>query len=802
MLNLAAGTKKELGADTYLVQRSLRFRSSASTSITRTFGTPTNIQKWTLSCWIKLGGAISTEGTILGSASGTDIITIGASGTLSFSINSISAGAAVTTTQVFRDPSAWYHIVIAWDTTQATASNRVLFYVNGVQVTSFSAATYPALNSSTGGINKASTVHSIGARASSATIYYDGYMAEYNFVDGQALTPSSFGATNADTGVWRAKAYTGTYGTNGFYLNFSDNSALTTASNAGLGKDNSGNGNFWVTNNISITAGTTYDSMTDVPTNTSATAANYPTLNTLVPFRVFNSYTNGNLTANNGGVNSNQVGVINMTFGTGKYYWETTLTAFSVGGSLGVMDVQNISGSATTIDLGTAAGTYAYLSTGNKSLSGTSSAYGATFTTGDTIAFTYDGSTGVLAAYKNNVSQGTMTTLSTSAQYIAAFGTNNTVGTVTINVNFGQRPFTYTPPSGFVALNTYNLTASTIFQGNKYIDATTYTGNGTTQAITNAGAFKPDFVWIKSRSNATFNHELFDSVRGVGKQIASNTTGVENTTNTLTSFDTSGFSVQKLTSLDGTNASATTYVGWQWRASNAAGVSNTSGSITSTVSANPTAGFSIVTYTGTGANATVGHGLGVAPKMLLIKPRSTAAGWFVWHTSIPNTQYLVLETTAAVATAATGMNSTSPTSTVFSLGSGGANISAATMVAYCFVEIAGFSSFGSYTGNGSTDGTFVYLGFRPKFVLFKQTNTASNWTIADSVRNDTNVVNLQLNPNVTNAEGTNTSTGAPFMDFTSNGFKIRSTSANQNTSGGTYIYMAFAENPFKYSNAR
>jgi hypothetical protein len=618
-------------------------------------------------------------------------------------------------------------------------------------------------------------------------------MAEYNFVDGQALTPSSFGATNADTGVWRAKAYTGTYGTNGFYLNFADNSALTTTTNVGLGKDNSGNGNFWATNNISITAGVTYDSMTDVPTNTSTIAANYPVLNKLVTFRAWTNYTNGNLTLGNGGVNSNQVAVTNMTFGTGKYYWETTITAIGAGAYLGIMDVQNISGSATTIDLGTAAGTYAYLSTGNKSLSGTSSAYGASYTTNDVIAFTYDGSTGVLTAYKNNATQGTMTTLSTSTQYIAGFGCSNTVGTATQNINFGQRPFTYTPPSGFVALNTYNLTAPTIFQGNKYVDATTYTGNGTTQSITNAGAFKPDFVWIKSRSNSTFNHELFDSVRGVGKQIASNTNGAENTTNTLTSFDTSGFSVQKLTSLDGTNASATTYVGWQWRASNATGVSNTSGTITSTVSANPTAGFSIVTYTGNAtANASIGHGLGVAPKIVFIKNRTAAQQWISYNTILGSLYFGVLNSTIALATSTTNV----PTSTTFSVsGNADVNGSGNSMVAYCWSEIAGFSKFGSYTGNSNSDGTFVYTGFRPKFLLVKNVNTIASWIIHDSTRDTYNVTQVTLYPNLTNNDANDDA-----MDFLSNGFKWRL--ATGDNASGTYIYMAFAENPFKHSNAR
>jgi hypothetical protein len=331
---------------------------------------------------------------------------------------------------------------------------------------------------------------------------------------------------------------------------------------------------------------------------------------------------------------------------------------------------------------------------------------------------------------------------------------------------------------------------------NQHFDATLYTGTGATQTITNAGGFQPDFVWVKGRSGAT-DHALYDSVGGTTKDLASNSTAAETTQATgLTAFGTGGFTVGALAKM---NTSSATYVGWQWKAGGAA-VTNTSGTISSQVSANPTAGFSVVTYTGTAANATVGHGLGVAPSMVIVKCRSSGGrDWPVYHIGIGNTKYLALNDTVAAGTSASYWNNTSPTSSVFSLGSGGdVNTSAQTLVAYCFAPVAGYSAFGSYTGNGSADGPFVYLGFRPRYVMVKRTDTTNNWFEFDSSRDTYNVMGNYFLANSADAEA-----GAgTIIDFLSNGFKWRALSAGVNASGGTYIYMAFAENPFKFSNAR
>ena len=334
------------------------------------------------------------------------------------------------------------------------------------------------------------------------------------------------------------------------------------------------------------------------------------------------------------------------------------------------------------------------------------------------------------------------------------------------------------------------------------MDATLWTGNGSARSITNAAPFKPDLVWIKSRTDAGFNHNVFDSVRGVGNTIFTDTTGAEEySAQRVTAFNSNGFS---LGTAAGVNYSASSFVGWQWQAGQGTTSSNTSGSITSTVSVNATAGFSVVTYTGTGVNATVGHGLGVAPSMVIVKTRSSTSNWVVYHSGLnggtnPQNYYMYLSATNAQAAYQYYWNNTAPTSSVFTI-STDASVSGngTTFVAYCWAEIAGFSKFGSYTGNGSTDGPFVYTGFRPKFVMVKDATTAGGyWEIHDTSRNTYNSTTARLWPNVSSAEAT----GAD-IDFLSNGFKIRTTDGTVNNSGSTIIYMAFAEYPFKSALGR
>ena len=331
---------------------------------------------------------------------------------------------------------------------------------------------------------------------------------------------------------------------------------------------------------------------------------------------------------------------------------------------------------------------------------------------------------------------------------------------------------------------------TTIDKPTDYFNTKLYTGNGSTQSITGVG-FQPDWVWYKNRS-ATANHGLFDAVRGATKLIQSNATGAEQTVSGVTSFDSDGFGIGS--DSDG-NGNGNNIVAWNWKAGGS-GSSNTQGDITSTVSANTTSGFSIVSYTGTGSTATVGHGLGATPSMIIIKERNNATSWIVYHhknTSAPATDYLLLNSTQATDDYADYFNDTSPTSSVFTIDTAGdINGSSDTYIAYCFAEKKGFSKFGSYTGNGNADGTFVYTGFKPAFFMLKRTNGTEDWVIYDNKRDPINKAERILRPNATNAESTSF-----FADILSNGFKLRMASeAKVNGSGDTYIYMAFAENPF------
>jgi|688.fasta_scaffold27378_4 hypothetical protein len=788
----------------YQISRSVRLRASATAYFNRTPASATNRQIWTWSAWTKLGSKIGAADACMfnGGATSNDRTAVAFASNDRLHVYNATGGsinAQLISTAKYRDPSAWYHIVVAVDTTQATSSNRIKIYVNGIQLTAFDVATYPSQNLNTSVNNNVS--HTINTNPSNE--YWDGYLTEINFIDGQSLTPSSFGETNAVTGVWQPKKYAGTYGTNGFYLNFSDNSGATATT---IGKDYSGNGNNWTPNNISVTAGATYDSMLDVPTpyaDGGNGRGNYCVLNPLASSTIY-TISKANLQVS-GAATSSATHYCHGTLpvSTGKWYFEVTPTDVGggpniyVGVKLPNTSVNNV-GAINTIQNG-----YGYGGDGTKISSGVV-AYGATYTNNDVVGVALNLDAGTIVFYKNNVSQGTaFTGLTGEFVPVIAMSVGGTARTIAAEANFGQRPFTYTPPTGFVALNTQNLPTPTISNGASYMAATTYTGTGSALSVSNAVngiSFQPDFVWTKPRSTAV-GHTLFDSLRGVTKYLQSNTTGAEGTAATsLTAFNSDGFTVNSDTS---TGANGVTYIGWQWNAGGST-VTNTSGTISAQVRANPTAGFSVVTYTGNGTSgATVGHGLGVAPAMMIVKNRSSGTEpWRIYHKNMaasPATVAMNFDTGAASASS-TRWNNTAPTSSVFTVGNDASvNANTNNYVAYLFAAVAGYSAFGSYTGNGSADGPFVYTGFRPRFVMFKKSSAAEDWVIFDTTRNASNLTNLQLYPNLSAVEATGV-TGV--IDILSNGFKIRGTSDALNTNGGTYIFMAVAENPFKLSLAR
>jgi hypothetical protein len=788
----------------YNIERSLRFNSADSAYLNRTPGSAGNRTTWTWSGWIKFS-KITGYQYIFGASSDnyansfTLLQMDNSASTLTFYDYTSAFNFSLAPTMVFRDPSAWYHIVLVYDSNNATSSDRVRMYVNGNRITNFSTTpTYPTSG-------KTSVLNSTVVHNHSTSSYpVSGYLTEINFIDGSALTPSSFGETDSATGVWKPKAYTGTYGTNGFFLKFADNSGTTSTT---LGKDSSGNGNNWTPNNFSVTAGAGNDSMADSPTaygtDTGAGGSvrgNYATWNPLMKASQV-TLTNGNLDAAHGtfGTNTGVFGGIAVS--SGKWYWEETITALSSGAPfIGIMKPEAITQTFTTFYANTTSG-YAYRSTGDKRTNSSDSAYGASYTTNDVIGVALDMDAGTLVFYKNGASQGTAFS-SLSGTFVAADANGTSGGTYSSTINFGQRAFAYTAPSGFKALCTTNLPTPTIGAtsttlANDYFDVTTYSGQNTSLTVTNSGSMQPDFVWIKSR-NSTDYHNLVDAVRGTNKNLFSNTTDAEDTVARLTSFNSNGITLAG--SYGYTNISGQNYVAWQWNAGGS-NATNTSGTITSTVRANTTSGFSIVTYTGTGSNATVGHGLGVAPQMVIVKNRDTSAtDWPLWHKSLGGGQYrLYLNLTSSSSTASSLWNNTEPTSTTISVGTSNyVNENTKKHVAYCFAPVAGYSAFGSYTGNGAADGPFVYLGFRPKYILLKRTDTSfEQWWIHDSVRGTYNAIGPWVYANLSNAEQT-----GDRIDFLSNGFKLRGAFDSHNGSGGTYVYACFAESPFKYSLAR
>lgn len=792
-----SAANKSVSSGGYQVSNSLRFRASASAYLNRTPSVAGNQRTWTWSGWVKLGSSSSGNMYLLSANTASGFNDAFGLSFQSWSLNvSATSGGATTmslqTTQVFRDFSSWYHLVIAVDTTQATAANRLKIYVNGVQVTALSGTTYPAQNAS---LQVNSNVpHYIGTLGYTYSVIFDGYMAEVNFIDGQALTPSSFGSINATTGVWQPARYTGSYGTNGFYLKFNNGTSTTT-----LGNDSSGNGNNWTTNNISLTAGSTYDWMIDSPTSYAGSSygvGNYAVLNPLDLVSP-STLSAGNLNfdtgiAGGGGVNANWQFPL-----TGKFYFE----------------LYNLGNVAASNGRALCANTYWEGNTGDLYVGASLVANIGTYTSGDTLAWATDCAAQTIKIYKNNsllytASVGSAMYLSTVFSFRDGSGSNAITG----SVNFGQMPFIYTPPTGFKSLCTQNLPAPAIYNGANHMAATTYTGTGSSLSISNSvnsASFQPDFVWFKSRSSTAY-HALFDVVRGRAKGLSSNTTDAEltsvNAGDNLVSFNANGFTVGSVATSpywNSVNGSALSLVAWQWKAGGTA-VTNTSGTIISQVSANPTAGFSVVTYTGNGSlSATVGHGLGVAPSMIIQKSRSDGYySWRVYHQSIAaGTMLLLNSTSAAIAINSDGGISSVGSSTFgFSGGTPAVNTTSATYVAYCFAAIAGYSAFGSYTGNGSSVGPFIYTGFLPRFILIKSTSGPRDWIIWDTARNPYNIGTAGvLFPDTSGAEYSGG--GAYAVSVVSNGFYLPVSTTNLNASGETMIYAAFASNPFQNSLA-
>jgi hypothetical protein len=667
------------------------------------------------------------------------------------------------------------HVVVVFDTTQATQADRVRLWVNGEKLSSFSLNALPSQNYE-GHINTVNP-HYIG-RDTTASRYFDGYLADVHFIDSQAHDPTSFAEFDAN-GIWQPIEYGGTYPGNSFHLPFSNNSTA-----AALGNDTSPNNNDWTVNNISVAAGADNDSLVDSPTNYGTDTGlgaevrgNYATLNSLWGGT---SLTNGNLQSTLNAARPASLATLRPS--SGKWYFEVYITGTNP--HVGLYDEAQFN---------TSANTSSYIRGSNGAKVGLS---GGTFTFGqnDLVQCAVDFDGGTIQYAKNGGSYSSFTITNTNApNCFMGFQYEGIV-------NFGQRSFAYSPPSGgYKALCTANLPTPTIADGRDYMDVALYTGTGTSQTISGL-KFSPDLVWIKQR-NTVRNHQLVDTVRGATLYLRSDHSGPELTTATgLTAFTSDGFS---LGSDAGYNENAGTYVAWCWDAGSST-VTNTDGTITSSVRANPTAGFSIVTYTGNAVNgATFGHGLGVAPEMVIIKQRSDTRNWIVGHqyldATVPWDYIINLDRTVGRQLSAGGFNSTAPTSSVVTVSNTlNNNGLGETYVAYCFAPVRNYSVIGKYVGNGSTDGPYVFTNFRPRYVLLKRAENTSNWPIRDTARDTYNVSSNELLANVTTAENL----AGPEVDYLSNGFKVRTTGGTHNASGEPYIYYAVAESSLSIARAR
>ena len=797
----------------YTIDRSLRFNDGDSPYFDLT-PSAAGSNQMTFSFWVK---GMDTSSTKVIFSSGE----VNARGHIYFSSNNLmvqpfnSSGAAgyVQTDMKFRDFSAWYHVVISLNnTTYSNMSSTINIYVNGV------AATFSAINSNnpSGGnrLNDSQAKH-IGQFRPTSGSFFDGYLAEFNFIDGQVLDQSYFGETDAVTGQWIPKKYEGSYGTEGFYLNFSDNSGTTATT---LGKDSSGNGNNWTPNNFSVS-----DAMKDTPTN------NFATMN---PLNGYSGLSEGNLRFNtyndSSGPRSVQASIALPK--SGKWYWEARYQESGTGTVttkyFGLSQIQMTTGYLTA--------PYVYYArsnikngTNSENITNAQDWYNGTGVPA-VLAIAVDVDNNSVKFYHNNTLQGTITlpTLTSLQEYFFTWANSSGGSSSSLNDTFnfgadstfqgqvssggntdanGIGDFKYAPPSGHLALCSANLPDPTIKLPNKYFDTILYTANRTARSITGL-EFQPDFVWIKDRTG-TQNHALFDSVRGANIQVRSDHTGGDTTASSpnesLSSFDSNGFSLGTDMGVGDVNYNLTNHVAWNWDAGSST-VTNNDGSISSQVRANPTAGFSILTYTGTGSNATIGHGLGVTPNVIIVKRRNGTQNWGVYHSSIAPNDILQLDVSNAVYNSSGVFGNALATSSVFSVnaGSGMSNGNGDTYVAYCFSEVAGYSKFGSYTGNGSADGPFIFTGFRPAWVLAKRADSTGYWRLLDNKRDPHNVAHHALFPNTNDSVSDGDGSDQYNTDFLSNGFKLRTTLASSNASGGTWIYLAFAESPFKYSRAR
>ena len=850
------------------ISQSCRF--GANNVLTNEQDAPSDRKNFTLSMWFKRCRTGTEEGLAAGTTDNGNYVRLEASGAIR--VRQYNTTVQLITNAVFRDTSAWYHLVVAWDLDNGTQADRVIIYVNGTRQT-LATNTLPANTSTDSNFNQdGQTLHIGSSYSGGATAFFDGYIADVNFVDGTALAPTSFGETK--NGVWIPITPTGlTYGNNGFRLQFAQ-VGVGTASTSTIGADTSGEDRHFTSAGILASDCAIPDSPENnfcIMGSSNMRRYGHSNVATMAEGGLLATST-GNATHAFGTMSIKQI----LANGLGVYFEMRCVTDGTPRCYFGIVAGQenNAATAADTalyqyplkfvIDVrgyilgGTQTNGTAETNIGAGALAGD---YRSIFTVaaGDVMGIAIK-SDGKVFISKNGTFVNSLAGTSnpaTGANPIHVIDTTldwfpiNGYSASAWHSNFGQDgsfsgtetsggetdsngigDFFGAVPSGFVCLSTLNMAEPTIgpnstSQATDYFNTLIYTGNGTDdRAITGLG-FKPDWCWFKKRSG-NMSHYLVDSARGTSNDNGTGTVGGLNSNATETevrtsdggfaSFDDDGFTLGQAPPQGGypqagyerNNADGSTYVVWNWKANGGtatATISESGDNPAAVVQANPTAGFSLITYTGTGDAGTIAHGLGAVPTMMIIKNRDVADAWAVYHganTAAPATDYLVLNTTAATADAATYWADTAPTSSVFTVHDAHTvNADGEKYIAYVFADVEGFSKMGAYiaiSGSGSTpnhDGVFIYTGFRPAWIMIKYTGSGA-WNIHDNTRSLINPMQNFLMPASSEAEATSEA-----LEFLSNGVKMRSASGFfDHPAGGDFIYMAFAEQPFKYANAR
>ena len=783
----------------YDIERSILFLSQKYSYLYRDPPSAGNRKTFTISVWFKpanndenglSNSRILSAGGSTGDSNYFSFSYLNDSGQLHLE----NGTGSLRTSAFFRDVTSWYHAVIAVDSTQSTDSDRFKLYINGQQITDFSSASYPTQNTNFSWNND--VPHSIGREEYQYRRYFNGYIADIQNVDGQQLLPTAFGYTEFQTNIWRPKRYQGTYGTNGFWLKLSDNSGTTATT---LGRDYSGNGNNFTPNSITLSTSThheNYFSVLDTPTN------NFPTWN---PYRtVYGGYVYfGNLKQKTTVYQSYPDVWATMGMTRGKWYCEYYVTGGSDGPTVsGGVDVKRMQpasdGGPTPYGYQNAPQTF-----------GTSGSVSPGYGSGTLVGITYDAYKGIVTFYKNGSLYGSTArddVPNTETWFFGAAGYSynpDTTRKIFYTANFGQRPFTYTPPTGFVALCQKNLDllpvdttdessegqGTVVLRPQRFFDSVLWTGNGGTSQTVTGLEFAPDFVWIKGRNSAW--HRLQNSIVGANKLMYTNSGNAEATDEAngyVSEFTSGGFVLADPGGNGGgVNANGDGYVAWCWKA-NGAPVTNTDGGITSSVSANQESGFSVGTFSGTGSTNTVGTGLSNT-QVVILKNRSTGStNWVFYHNIVDGSyDFMYLNNTNANSNSSL----THTMDNTFKVGSNNdTNQNAANYVFYAWTSIPGYSKMGVYRTNGNANGPYEHLGFKPAWIMIKNASGSKPWYIIDNKRSPHNERLKSLKTNTNAAEQTDSN----FIDFYSMGFKLRTTGGDVNGNNtDRVIYMAFAE---------